>query len=494
MENKKLLSNGLIYLCSSVLTQGINLVLIPLYTRNLTQEQFGQYDLILSVQQLLALVISLGVHSGMVRFFNEVKDSTMLKNTAITFSLLWGAVCIGLAYIVNPWLHPVLFNEAQGAELFIPFVVMNAILVGLNAIYSSDYAMRFKALKSSLIHFSTILLTLIFASVFIIGWKMGITGIFLAQLLAGFAVFSFLFMIDIRNFKPRLYSRDLMTMLRYGTGLLLGDISSWVLMLSDRFLIKGYLNLSSVAVYSIGYKVGMLINPVFINPFTSIFTPFKYKVYNEADGGKRIGTMFRIYNFIGWFCVLGLSIFAHFAVSLIATEEYAAAGYLVPIIAFSYFLAGAIDFYSLGLHIARKMRLASMITILAAVVNVGGNMMLIPYIGIYGSAISTVMAYVVSNAVFYYFGSKYYSLGFGWWFPYKYLVIFIPLYGVYWIGNLIINSIVIEILLNIVLCIAYIGLSFGLKFVSKEELDAVWVRSRFGRTTKIAVKGENEKV
>lgn len=487
-------SNGLIYLGSSVLTQGVNLILIPLYTRNLTQAQYGQYDLILSVQQLLALVISLGVYSGMIRFFNEVKDSTQLKNTVLTFSLLWGAICIGLAYILNPWLYPLFFNQVEGANLFIPLVVISSVLVSLNTIYSSHYAMKFNALKSSVIQFCTIILALVYVSIYFIVFKMGITGILLAQLSANLTVFSFLFIIDIRNFKPRLFSKELVIMLRYGTGLLLGDVSAWVLMLSDRFLIKGYMNLSSVAVYSIGYKIGMLINPIFINPFSSVFTPFKYKVYNEVDGAERIGKMFQMYNFIGWFCVLGLSLFAHIAVSLVSTVEYEEAGYLVPIIAFSYFLAGAIAFYSLGLHIAKKMRLYSMITILAALINVIGNVILIPLIGIYGSAISTVIAYVISNGVFYYFGSKYYSLGFGWLYPYKYFVIFIPLYGIYFLFHLFIDSIVLEISLNIVLCIAYIWLSLSLKFVSKEELDAVLKRSRWGRARNIAVKGDHSEL
>lgn len=484
-----MLSNGMVYLFASVLTQAINLILIPLYTRNLSQEQFGQYDLILSMQQLLAIAITLGVYSGMIRFFNEFEDKIMLKNTAMTFSLLWGLLCVGFAYLINPWLYPVLFGQVPEGHLFIPLIVISSILVCLNTIYSSYYSMSFKALKAGAIQVCTIIIILIYAIYFFLVLEMGIVGILMAQMGGNLTVFLTLYILDIRNFKPMLKPAELRKMLKYGMGLLLGEISAWILTLSDRFLIKGFMNLSSLAVYSIGYKIGMLINPVFINPFASVFTPFKFKVYKEADGAERIGKMFRVYNFIGWFCIVGLSLFANIAVNLIATDEYSAAAYLVPIIALSYYLSGAIAFYSLGLHIANKVRLNSMITIVVACINVIANLILIPWIGIYGSAISTVIAYALANSIFYYFGSKYYPLGLGLLYPYKYLIVFSPVYGLYVFVRGFIDSIWLEVLLNTVLCALYIVLCVVFKFITVEDISGVWVRFRQRRAENIAVKG-----
>ncbi|GAE07319.1 hypothetical protein JCM10914_3542 [Paenibacillus sp. JCM 10914] len=465
------------------------MILIPLYTHNLSQELYGQYDLIISVQQLLALAITLGVYSGMIRFFNEVEDPNQLKNTTMTFSMLWGGVCIVLALLLNPLLHPLMFRALPEAHFFIPCIVISSVFVCLNTIYSSHYAMKFNALGSSAVQFSAILFTLLYALFFFLVMDMGILGILLSQMLGNMTVFIFMFIKDLPKFKFKIVKKEIDMMLRYGFGLILGDASSWILTLSDRFLIKGYMNLSSVAVYSVGYKIGMLINPVFINPFASVFTPFKYKVYNEPDGAARIGKMFRMYNFIGWFCVLGLSLFADIAIKLVATAEYQAADYLVPIIAFSYFLSGAIIFYSLGLHIANKMKLYSSIIVFASLVNLGVNLILIPIMGIYGAAISTVIAYIAANGVFYYFGSKYYALGFGWLYPYKYLVIFCPLYAIYFVCHHLVGHVSIEILVNVVLCMAYIGMCIMFKFISMEEVRFVLSRVRWRKKNKMAVEG-----
>lgn len=482
-------SNGMVYLGASVLTQAINLILIPLYTRNLSQEQYGQYDLILSVQQLLAIAITLGVYSGMIRFFNELEDKSALKNTAMTFSLLWGALCIGLACLINPWLSAVLFNQVPEGHLFIPLIVISSVLVCLNTIYSSYYSMGFKAVKSAGVQLSAFILILLYAICFFLILDMGIVGILLAQMCGHLTVFLCLFALDLRNYKPMLKREPLRKMLWYGTGLLLGELSAWILTLSDRFLIQGFMSLSSLAIYSIGYKIGMLIQPVFINPFTSVFTPFKFKVYKEEDGAERIRRMFRLYNFIGWFCVAGLALFAKIAVALIATKEYGEAAYLVPMITLSYFLSGAIAFYSLGLHIANKVRLNSMITIGVACFNVAANLLLIPRFGIYGSAVSTVLAYAMANGAFYYFGSKHYPLGLGLLYPYKYLIVFGPVYGLYLLVTGLTDSVIVELLLNAVLCGLFVLLSLVFKLISLEEITGVLTRPVFRGAEKLAVKG-----
>lgn len=465
-----MLSSGVIYLCSSILTQLVNLLLIPLYTRNLTQAQFGQYDLIISVQMLLSLVIALGVHSGMVRFFNEFDVKQELRNTALTFAAAWGCVCIAAAWAVSPLISPFVFGAVKDAVLFIPYVVMISVVSCLNLVFSSFYSMQFKALKSSIIQFSVVLSTLLFALYFFMSKDMGIAGILRAQLFSNALVFAALFLLNIRTFRFVVKRDPLRKMLGYGMGLLLGDVSAWVLSLSDRFLIKAYMNLSSVAVYSIGYKIGMLINPAFITPFMSVFTAFKFKAYKDEDGTEKIRKMFRIYNFLGWLCVLGLTLFSGVAIRLVATEAYDSASSLVPLIAFSYFLSGSLAFYSLGLHIANKMRTNYLISLLAAFINVVCNIVLIPWLGIYGSALATVISYAVTSAVFYHYGSKYYPLGLGLLFPYKYLAVYLPAYAAHTAIMRIVHSPLAEMALNVFLVAAFVACSLFFRFISIKEL------------------------
>ncbi len=68
LNSNKLISSGTVYFIFSILTQLINMLLIPLYTSNLSQNDYGKYELLNTIQQLLGLAITIGVYSGLKRF------------------------------------------------------------------------------------------------------------------------------------------------------------------------------------------------------------------------------------------------------------------------------------------------------------------------------------------------------------------------------------------------------------------------------------------
>ncbi len=68
LNSNKLISSGTVYFIFSILTQLINMLLIPLYTSNLSQNDYGKYELLNTIQQLLGLAITIGVYSGLKDF------------------------------------------------------------------------------------------------------------------------------------------------------------------------------------------------------------------------------------------------------------------------------------------------------------------------------------------------------------------------------------------------------------------------------------------
>lgn len=487
-KSKKFISNGLIYLLSSIITQLINLFLIPIYTHNLSTGKFGQYNLVSSMQSLLSIGITLGVYSGMSRFFNEYEDKNKLKNVALTFSLLWGSVCIILSFMVSPILANIVFKADIDGDKYIIFIFIISVMTCIISIYGSYLSMQFKAIKSSSINIVNMILTFVFAFYFVAILKYGIVGILKAQCLAQSIIIIFLFLIDIKNIKFCLKYKELMSMLKYGAGLCPGQISSWVLTLIDRYFIKYFVSLSAVGIYSMAYKIGMLINPLFILPFQAAFTPFKYSVYKEVYGKVKIKNIFKYYNFIGWFCVLGLALYGKFFIQVLATSEYIVGFKLIPLIALSYFLWGVSEFYALGLHIANKVLQDSAIVTIAAIINVILNIILIPYIGMYGAAISTIIAYVAANAMYFYFGKKYYDLEVSIFDPYKYGVVVLIIYAIYLFFQMYIFNMFLEFIFNILLCICYLYTCIKLNFISYKNVKSIILKTKIKIINKINVR------
>ena len=70
---KKLLNQSFIYGISSVIEPFIRFIMLPLYTRYLTPEDYGTLALTGVVGMFLSSVIGLGVSSGMLRFYFQYK-------------------------------------------------------------------------------------------------------------------------------------------------------------------------------------------------------------------------------------------------------------------------------------------------------------------------------------------------------------------------------------------------------------------------------------
>lgn len=478
-NGKKMLSNGAIYLASSIITQLINLFLIPIYTGNLNTGEFGQYNIVNSLQSLLSIGITMGIFSGMCRFFNEYEDSNKLKNIALTFSILWGSICILLAIIISPALSNIVFKGDVNGYKYIQFIFVNSIMTCIIAIYGSYYSMKFEAIKSSGFNILNMVLTWVFSVYFVVNLKGGIIGILKSQCYAETIIVILLFALDIKNIRPCIEYKKLKNMLKYGMGLCIGDISAWVLTLMDRYFIKFMVNLSAVGIYSMAYKIAMLINPLFISPFQRVFTPYKYLVYKEADGKSKIKKIFNYYNFVGWFCVLGLSLFAKFCINILAPSEYVVGFRLVPLIAISYFLWGMSEFYALGLIIANKMLLNSGIATTAAIVNLIFNIALIPSIGMYGAAIATIISYIVANILYFHFGKKYYNLDVSIVESYKFGTVFFVIYGVYLLAEPYITNIYLGLLFSTLLCICYVYICIKLNFISYENIRKILSKFKF---------------
>jgi O-antigen/teichoic acid export membrane protein len=237
---------------------------------------------------------------------------------------------------------------------------------------------------------------------------------------------------------------------------------------------KDLINLSAVGVYSMGYKIGMLVQPILMNPFKNIFTPYKFEVYKEQNGREKLLRIFTYYNFIGWLIVLGLSLFANPAIKILATKDYQEAYTIVPIVAFAYFIWSLGEFYSLGLHITNRTMLDSWIVICGAAVNIGLNFLLIPKWGMYGAGTAVTLSYLVMTVIYFCIGQRYYRIGIHFLEPFKYAAICALIYFCYLYGKPKINNLCLEILFSSGLCLVYIMISFWSGLIPHDATKFLW--------------------
>ena len=102
MKKNKLLSSSLAYTIGNLLIQGISFITLPIYTRVMTQEDFGNYNLYSSWAGIFSIFIGLQITGSFsiakIKYENRFKEYIATSTSVATiFFVLFSSVCLMLS-------------------------------------------------------------------------------------------------------------------------------------------------------------------------------------------------------------------------------------------------------------------------------------------------------------------------------------------------------------------------------------------------------------
>jgi O-antigen/teichoic acid export membrane protein len=400
---RSLAKDSVIYGAANVGTGLLALILVPLYTHNLTVSEFGSYSLVVTIYSLLIVLTDCGLTNSIARYyFNEGQtgDSVTaeayrksLVTTALVITaclaLLLGIVCYGSADFVS-W-------QAFGTPTYGPLlriVGVTLLFRGLTIAPMVYLRVTERAVAYGVLSLLQVTLFLGFTllSVLVLGW--GVPGIFYSQLLATaiWAVGAVVAIAPDLSLRPQIsIAKDL---LKFGLPLLPAGPLMWIVDVSDRYLVERYVSTQEVGLYSLGYRFGQIMI-ILVSAMTLAWPPLSYRILGKADAEvvySRITSLYLAGAGVVW---LAISLFSYDIVALLSPEEFHAAAIYIAPVAFGYLLYGLYVLSVTGLGVAKKSGPISWVTLLAAVVNVGLNVWLIPRFGALVAAYTTIVAYAI---------------------------------------------------------------------------------------------------
>ena len=165
----------------------------------------------------------------------------------------------------------------------------------------------------------------------------------------------------------------------------------------------------------------------------------------------------------------GLSLLSKPILTILSTPEIASQGYLItPFVALSALLYGAYAVILQIIVLEKKTKITGAIWIMAAILNLGLNLFFIPYIGILGAAITTLLAFALALILISFYSFKYFKFDIDFRFIFKsiFASIVMSLVIIKWNPAGILN-----ILIVIGICaVVYAVILLLLKGVKKEEI------------------------
>ena len=386
------------------------LILIPILTKTLPIEEYGTYVQITVTINLIPGMVMLGLPYTMVRFLAAVKSREEIREgyysiMGITI-VTAGVTSIALFILAEP-IATTLFDNQVAATQILAAIVFLECMNGLQF----NYFRTFQQIKrySGLTFFKTCLQLVLVGALVLAGYGiLGATvGLFVTDLVL-FLIMGILIISEIGVVIPRF--RNLREYLSFGLPTVPGNLSSWVVNSSDRYVIALFLGTAYVGYYSPGYTLGNVVS-MFIAPLSFMLPAVLSKYYDDdnlSDVKTVLSYSMKYFLALAIPSVVGLSLLSKPLLTILSTPEIADQGYLItPFLALGGLLFGLYAIITQILVLEKKTGITGTIWIVAAVLNLGLNIIFVPRIGILGAAATTLVVYSLAFILSVYYSFKY---------------------------------------------------------------------------------------
>ena len=402
---RKLFSNTLTFAIGSFSSKILVILLIPIYTNALSKAEGGITDVLTQIANWAIPIASVTIAEAVIRFG---LDKAYDKKAVFTIG---NVVCLGGLGAFGVLMF--IFTIAGVAKNYLGtygiILYLYIFMSSMKTLYST-YVRALERVKLFAVNgIITTLFTLLFNVLFYMVFPkdyafFGIGGVFaspvakylLAVLLSDFISIIFLiFTAKLwKHFDRASWNRDLLrTMLQYSVPLIPAQLLWLITNSSDTFMTTYIMGENYNGVLSAAYKIPNIVATVYL----MFGQAWNMSAITENDSKDRDQFYEKVFDFnqsliyiLAGGCLLVIQPLTNI---LIGAEFHDSIRYS-PILIYSTVFSCFTTFMG-SIYIATKKSKRSLFTsFISGAVNVGVNLLLIPRIGLYGPAISTVVAYL----------------------------------------------------------------------------------------------------
>jgi len=234
----------------------------------------------------------------------------------------------------------------------------------------------------------------------LVKFNMGLYG-YLIAFTVGQVISPIYVFIKAKLYKYITITIDVYTIKRmviYSMPLILNELAWWINNASDRYIVTWFCGASIGGIYAVSYKIPNILNNV-QTVFSQAWSISAIKEFNENDEDGFIGNTYKKYLFI-MMISCSLCIFLNKIISkILFSNEFFYAWKYVPPLLVAFVLNGSIRFFGNILTAVKDTKCMSISTLTASIINVIGNIILIPIFGAYIATITTLFSSLVNYII-----------------------------------------------------------------------------------------------
>jgi len=433
---KKLAGQTALYGLSSIVGRTVNFLLLPILTSILLAPEYGVITYLYAYTGFFNIIYLYGLETGYFRFAKKEGIGEQKAFSVSLSSLLVTTTFFTLLFILFSSQIAQLILHRNNSE----YIILLALILATDTLSALPFArLRWKgrALPFALLKLSSIGLNISFTILFLKAiphsilshdhffyanfetWipKDKVTVILLANLLANLFPFFFFWNV-IKGFVFTLQKDIRAALIAYCIPLMWMGLAGMVNELIDRILLEyilpknfypGRSSLYAIGIYGACYKLSMFIS-LAVQSFRYAADPFFFSKATDKNAPELFAKV------MTWFVISCLSLFLLVSVFLpyfgllLGRPEYREGLYIVPYLLLANLFLGIYYNLSMWYKLTDKTVFGTYLSLTGAIITIAGNLLLIPVMGYFGSAITTLICYLSMALLSGYFGQKYYPI------------------------------------------------------------------------------------
>ncbi len=395
---KLFIENFFVYGIGGIISKIIPFVMLPIVTRLMPDPYyFGLSDMSQTIIGFCRYLAILGMYDAMYRMFFEKEEEQYKKevcSTALLTTLSTSFFLLCIMVLFRQRIAGFFFEDEKYAHL-VYLSAISTFVGATNSIVSAPTRMQNKRkvflitnTVSPLLSYA-VSIPLLFAGYYVIALPV-------AGMISALTLEIVFYALNKEWFSVALFDKKLMTvMLKIGIPLLPEMLVYWVFNSSDRVMITRILGVGEAGIYSVGAKIGMASQLIYI-AFAGGWQYFAFSTMHEEDQVKNNTRVFEYLGCISYIATLFICAVSRPLFTMLFTEEYHRSFIVAPYLFLAPLLQMLYQVIANQFLVIKKTWPSMFILLAGALLNVLFNWFYIPIIGIEGAAIASLLGYMVS--------------------------------------------------------------------------------------------------
>ena len=382
-------------------------ILLPVYLRLMSQDEFGLYNYILSILNTFSLVLNFGLYIPLTKFYHDSKDPQERGKLLYT---LWITLVIAMCFALIPlyffkidyWFINLLFQNPIDYQSY-RFVIFFSLLATIFSFMLTSYfysAERIGLIKKyNIAKIIAINIFVVGALYFIPGDKANTRLIFTYAI--EFILFCLFLRFLVKKFVFRFDKNIAIKSLKMGFPIMLSAIMGIIINFSDKFFLERYGDFTALSQYYLAISFSGIIMVIF-NSVQNAWLPLFMKEKNLKTNLAKTNQLFKKLLIV--FTGIGIAIWLLFFTLLqieIIPAKYTEALYILPILLVTNIFAALTPILSNYMIYFQKTYIVSIAGLFVCVISLLSSYFFIRRWNIYGAALASLISGVSYLLIYY---------------------------------------------------------------------------------------------